>query len=234
MAKTILVVDDDADIREVIHVYLRNEGYHVIEAEDGIQALEYLQKENVDLMILDLMMPRLDGVQTCLKIRLASNIPIIMLTAKGEDQDKITGLSAGADDYITKPFNPLELVARVKAQLRRQQLNTKQEEESSAVIRLEGLEIDRSRHLVTVRGREVSLTPTEFSILELLASHRGHVFGTDQIYEGVWKDPALYYSENMVMAHIRKIREKIEENPKTPRYIKTVCSPLSDSFDEAG
>lgn len=221
MTKNILIVDDEAEIRDVMHIYLRNEGYRVLEAEDGIQALELLRREKIDLMILDIMMPRMDGMQACLRIREETNIPIIMLSAKGEDLDKIMGLSTGADDYVTKPFNPLELAARVKAQFRRQHFNSEMESDAS-VIRIGDLTIDRSRHLVAAGGKEVSLTPTEFAILELLASRRVHVFNTEKIYRSVWKDPSMYYSENTVMAHIRNIREKIEANPKEPQYIKTV------------
>ncbi|RXZ82914.1 DNA-binding response regulator [Paenibacillaceae bacterium] len=221
MNKKILVVDDDAEIRHVLHVYLRNEGYAVLEAADGLQALEVMNREQVQLIILDVMLPNLDGIQACMKIREASNIPIIMLSAKGEDMQKILGLSSGADDYVTKPFNPMELIARIKAQLRRQDASAQQEGHASKIV-LDDLIVDRGRHMVAVSGREIALTPTEFSILLLLASHQGHVFSTDKIYQAVWKDPSLYYSENTVMAHIRNIREKIEADPKRPQYIKTV------------
>ncbi|MFC7679887.1 response regulator [Paenibacillus sp. GCM10028914] len=217
--KTVLVVDDDPEIRDVIHVYLRNEGYHVVEAVDGLEALDAVSSTSIDLIILDVMMPRMDGIHACLKIREISNAPIIMLSAKEEDIDKITGLTTGADDYMIKPFNPLELLARVKAQLRRQSLIGK--EEYNSLILIKDLIIDKSKHTVTLKGKNISLTPLEFSILELLASHPGQVFSTDKIYESVWKEP-YGYSDNTVMVHIRNLREKIEESPREPRYIKTV------------
>ena len=219
-----LVVDDDPEIRDVVHIFLRNEGFTIFEAEDGLQALQILNREGIDLIILDVMMPNLDGIKACFKIRETSNIPIIMLSAKGEDIDKITGLTTGADDYVSKPFNPLELIARVKAQLRRQKLA----EESygkftsdTGIIEINELIIDKRRHVVTVSRKEVSLTPLEFSILELLASHRGQVFNVEKIYQSVWKEDK-YLSDNTIMVHIRNIREKIEDNPREPRYIKTV------------
>ncbi|RED57138.1 response regulator transcription factor [Cohnella lupini] len=218
--QTVLVVDDDSEIRDVIHVYLRNEGYRVLEAGNGIDALEVISNEPVQLVILDVMMPDMDGIKVCLKIRETMNIPIIMLSAKQEDIDKITGLSTGADDYVAKPFSPLELMARVKAQLRRQGIVSKNEAGGS-VIHVNDLVIDIAQHQVTVNNKAVSLTPLEFSILELLASHRGQVFHADKIYEKVWDEPSGY-SENTVMVHIRNIREKIEDNPREPRYIKTV------------
>ncbi|MFD0619498.1 response regulator transcription factor [Paenibacillus sp. GCM10027629] len=217
---TVLVVDDDPDIRDVIHVYLRNEGYQVIEAADGVAALDILRSERVHLMILDVMMPRMDGILTCMKIREASGIPIIMLSAKDADLDKITGLTSGADDYMIKPFNPLELLARVKAQFRRLTLSNSALN-SDEVIQMQDLTIDRVQHQVIVRGQVVSLTPIEFSILELLASHRGQVFNVDRIYTLVWKE-VTGFSDNTVMVHIRNLREKIEVNPRSPVYIKTV------------
>lgn len=221
MSTYILVVDDDSEIRDVIHIYLRNEGYDVIEAENGHEAVECLKRQAFDVIIMDIMMPNLDGVQACLNIRQQSNVPIIMLSARTEDLDKITGLSSGADDYMTKPFNPLELVARVKAQLRRNSMYVKSAQEEDN-IQIGGLVIDPDRHKVTVDGRDVKLTPTEFAILELLASNPNIVFNTDKIYERVWKDPSLSYTENTVMAHIRNLREKIEKDPRKPMYIKTV------------
>ncbi|SMG41690.1 response regulator transcription factor [Paenibacillus aquistagni] len=216
---TVLIVDDDSEIRDVIHVYLRNEGYRVLEAADGQEALDMLKSNSVQLIILDVMMPKMDGIKTCLKIRETSTIPIIMLSAKEEDIDKIIGLTTGADDYITKPFNPLELLARVKAQLRRQTFTIN--EESDSTIRIQDLMIDIAKHSVTLKSNEVSLTRLEFSILELLASHPGQVFSAEKIYESVWKEP-FGYSDNTVMVHIRNLREKLEENPRDPRYIKTV------------
>ncbi|MGF9696893.1 MULTISPECIES: response regulator transcription factor [Paenibacillus] len=216
---TVLVVDDESEIRDIIHVYLRNEGYQVIEAADGEEALKAIQTSSIQLVILDIMMPKMDGIKTCLKIREISNTPIIMLSAKEEDIDKITGLTTGADDYMIKPFNPLELLARVKAQLRRQSLLGK--EEFSSLMIIKDLLIDESKHLVRLKGRDISLTPLEFSILVLLASRPGQVFSSQQIYENVWKEP-YGYSDNTVMVHIRNLREKIEEFPRDPQYIKTV------------
>ncbi|BBH21660.1 DNA-binding response regulator [Paenibacillus baekrokdamisoli] len=222
MSMTILVVDDDREIRDVIHIYLRNEGYHILEAEDGIQALELVQQKKIHLMILDIMMPNLDGIKACLKIRELSNIPIIMLSAKGEDLDKIMGLSTGADDYVTKPFNPLELIARVKAQLRGRGFSSLSQSSDQSEICVDDLVIHKEFHTITIRGKEAALTPIEFAILELLATYRGQVFSIDKIYQNVWKDQTAYYSDNTVMVHIRNIREKIEVNPREPQYIKTV------------
>jgi DNA-binding response OmpR family regulator len=222
MKVNIMVVDDDQEIRDVLHIYLQNEGYMVMEAEDGLEALGILKREKVDLIILDVMMPNLDGIKACLKIREESNIPIIMLSAKEEFLDKITGLSTGADDYVTKPFNPLELIARVKAQLRRQNFTSSAQALNSSEICIDDLVIDKDQHKVTVRGEEVALTPIEFSILELLAASRGQVFSVDKIYQNVWKEQTAFYSENTVMVHIRNVREKIEINPREPQYIKTV------------
>ncbi|NEN80814.1 response regulator transcription factor [Paenibacillus elgii] len=216
---TVLVVDDDSEIRDVIHVYLRNEGYRVLEAVDGLEALDVLKSNSVQLVILDVMMPRMDGIKTCFKIRETSTIPIIMLSAKEEDIDKITGLTTGADDYVAKPFNPLELLARVKAQLRRQTFSAK--EANDSLIRIQDLVIDKAKHSVTMNGIEIALTPREFSILQLLASSPGQVFSADKIYESVWNEP-FGYSDNTVMVHIRNLREKIEDRPREPRYIKTV------------
>jgi len=216
---TILVADDDSEIRDVIHVYLRNEGYQVLEAADGQEALSTIQTTSIQLVILDVMMPQMDGITACLKIREISNIPIIMLSAKQEDIDKITGLTTGADDYMIKPFNPLELLARVKAQLRRQSLIGKEEFNSLLIIK--NLIIDKNKHSVKLNGIEVSLTPLEFAILTLLASRPGQVYSSEQIYESVWKEP-YGYSDNTVMVHIRNLREKLEKNPREPLYIKTV------------
>jgi len=216
----ILVVDDDPEIRDVIHVYLRNEGHAVLEAADGADALDALARHQVDLVILDVMMPRMDGIKACMRIREKSAVPIIMLSAKEGDIDKIMGLTTGADDYVTKPFNPMELIARVKAQLRRQNMLTvKDARQDSITIR--ELAIDATKHLVSIRGQEVQLTPLEFSILNLLASRPGQVFSADTIYESVWKE-RIGYSDNTVMVHIRNLREKLELNPKKPEYIKTV------------
>lgn len=216
---TVLVVDDEPDIRDVIHVYLRNEGYHVIEAANGEEALNIIKTTSVQLVILDVMMPIMDGIKACFKIREVSPTPIIMLSAKEEDIDKITGLTTGADDYMVKPFNPLELLARVKAQLRRQALIGKPE--SNSLILIKDLVIDTSKHSVKLKEKDISLTPLEFSILVLLASHPGQVFSSEKIYETVWKEP-YGYSDNTVMVHIRNLREKLEVNPREPHYIKTV------------
>ncbi|MFD0587367.1 response regulator transcription factor [Paenibacillus sp. GCM10027627] len=225
----VLVTDDDPEIRDVIRIFLQNEGFRVFEAEDGLQALELLGKEKVDVVILDIMMPGMDGIKACFAIRSITKAPIIMLSAKGEDIDKITGLTTGADDYMAKPFNPLELVARVKAQLRRQSFANETEagaaghgsEADKNLIEIDGLKIDKSRHRITVNGKEAALTPIEFAILELLARRRGHVLNVDQIYRSVWKENK-FLSDNTVMVHVRNLREKIEENPREPRYIKTV------------
>ncbi|WFA85066.1 MULTISPECIES: response regulator transcription factor [Paenibacillus] len=216
---TVLVVDDEPDIRDVIHVYLRNEGYQVIEAANGEEALNIIKTTSVQLVILDVMMPIMDGIKACFKIREVSATPIIMLSAKEEDIDKITGLTTGADDYMVKPFNPLELLARVKAQLRRQTLIGKPE--SNSLILIKDLVIDTSKHSVKLKDNDISLTPLEFSILVLLASHLGQVFSSEKIYETVWKEP-YGYSDNTVMVHIRNLREKLEVNPREPHYIKTV------------
>ncbi|WP_139997424.1 response regulator transcription factor [Paenibacillus paridis] len=216
---TVLVVDDDSEIRDILHVYLRNEGYLVCEAANGLEALQAIQTNSVQLVILDVMMPKLDGIHACLKIREFSDVPIIMLSAKQEDMDKITGLMIGADDYMIKPFNPMELLARVKAQLRRSLMISKQDIQT--VIHIKDLMIDKGKHSVKLRGNDISLTPIEFDILALLASHLGQVFSSEKIYESVWKEP-YGYSDNTVMVHIRNLREKIEEVPRAPQYIKTV------------
>ncbi|SHI97074.1 DNA-binding response regulator, OmpR family, contains REC and winged-helix (wHTH) domain [Clostridium amylolyticum] len=217
----ILIVDDEEDIRDLLEIYLVNEGYSVIKTADGFEALEALEKEEIHLIVLDIMMPKMDGIQACMKIRKEKSVPIIMLSAKSEDIDKILGLNTGADDYVTKPFNPLEVVARVKSQLRRCSMMSVPKEIKSEEIEISGLVINTATHQVKVDEREIRLTPTEFSILEVLARNRGRVLSTELIYESVWKEPA-YESENTVAVHIRNIREKIEINPKEPRYIKVV------------
>ena len=216
---TILVCDDDKQIVEAINIYLTGEGFNVIKAYDGYEALELLEKNEVNLMIVDVMMPGLDGIRTTLKVRETSSIPIIILSAKSEDTDKILGLNIGADDYITKPFNPSELVARVKSQLRRYtQLGAMQIKETQIVIR--GLVLDTESKSVTVDGEAVRLTPLEYKILELLCRHPGKVFSTEEIYRQVWNDDIV--SDNAIAVHVRHIREKIEINPKEPRYLKVV------------
>ncbi|AKN32015.1 DeoR faimly transcriptional regulator [Clostridium carboxidivorans P7] len=220
--ETILVVDDEKEIRNLIGIYLENEGYKVIKASDGCEALKVLKSQQVHLIILDIMMPNMDGIEACIKIREHKNMPIIMLSAKGEDMDKIMGLTTGADDYITKPFNPLELLARVKSQLRRYtKLNNAMQNINSDIIEIDDLTINVSTHEVKVGEKLINLTRREFDILELLAKNRGIVFSTEKIYERVWNEE-FYQSDNTVMVHIRKIREKIEENSRKPKYIKTV------------
>ena len=221
MAK-ILVCDDDKEIVEAIEIYLTQDGHQVLEAYDGIEAVEILKKESVDLLIMDIMMPRMDGIRATLKIREENNIPIIILSAKSEDADKILGLNIGADDYITTPFNPLELVARVKSHLRRyMQLGSTTIKESEAVYTVGGLAINDDLKEVTVDGEPVKLTPIEYNILLLLVKHQGKVFSIDQIYENIWNENAVGV-DNTVAVHIRHIREKIEINPKEPRYLKVV------------
>ena len=221
MAK-ILVCDDDKEIVEAIEIYLTQDGHQVLEAYDGIEAVEILKKESVDLLIMDIMMPRMDGIRATLKIREKHNIPIIILSAKSEDADKILGLNIGADDYITKPFNPLELVARVKSHLRRyMQLGSTTIKESEAIYTVGGLAINDDLKEVTVDGEQVKLPPIEYNILLLLVKHQGKVFSIDQIYENIWNENAVGV-DNTVAVHIRHIREKIEINPKEPRYLKVV------------
>jgi len=217
----VLVVDDEREIRDAIEIYLRGEGMKVFKAKDGIEALEILEKEKMHLIILDVMMPNLDGIKTCLKIRETKNLPIIMLSAKGEDSDKIYGLNVGADDYIAKPFNNLELVARVKSQLRRYEKPLDIEKESKDIITVKDLIINNKQKTIQLRGEEIKVTATEFKILHLLASNIGVVFSIKDIYENVWEEP-FYRSENTVTVHIRRIREKIELNTKEPEYIKVV------------
>jgi len=216
----ILVCDDDREIVNAIEIYLKNEGYNVFKAYDGIEALDILEQEEIHLILMDIMMPRLDGQRATMKIREEKNIPIIMISAKGEDYDKITGLNLGADDYITKPFNPLELIARVKSQLRRY-VDLGSLEKKKGICKTGGLVIDDEQKRVTIDGDQVAVTPIEYGILKFLTENAGIVFSMDQIYEAVWKEPA-YNPENTVAVHIRRIREKIEINPKDPKYLKVV------------
>jgi len=224
MAKeTILIVDDEKEIADLIEIHLVNEGYQVIKAADGRQALDILAQEDIHLMILDIMMPGIDGLEVCRRTRKEGVIPIIMLSAKSQDMDKIMGLSTGADDYLTKPFNVLELLARVKSQLRRYLYLNPQTRPASVEghVNIRGLTIDEQSHQVRIYDREVALTPTEFAILLLLARHPGQVFSAEEIFKAVWAE-RYYESNNTVMVHIRKIREKIEDDPRQPLYIKTV------------
>ena len=215
----ILVCDDDKEIVEAIEIYLQQEGYHVLKAYDGEQALDMLKKNEVHLLIIDVMMPKLDGIRATLKIREESSIPIIILSAKSEDSDKILGLNIGADDYVTKPFNPLELVARVKSRRYTQLGNVSESNET--VYQVGGLMINDDLKEVTVDGELVKLTPIEYNILLLLVKNQGKVFSIEQIYENIWNEDAIG-ADNTVAVHIRHIREKIEINPKEPRYLKVV------------
>jgi DNA-binding response OmpR family regulator len=217
---TVLIVDDDKEIRDGIEIYLKNEGMKVIKAKDGIEALENLNEHEVHLILLDVMMPRMDGISATFKIREQKNIPIIMLSAKSEDTDKILGLQVGADDYITKPFNPLELIARVKSQLRRY-VTLGPFHGVNKIINLNGLTIDQDAKEVRLYQESVKLTPTEFKIVELLGVNAGRVFSISEIYERVWNEPC-YNAENTVTVHIRRIREKIEIDRKNPRFLKVV------------
>jgi DNA-binding response OmpR family regulator len=216
----VLVVDDDKEIRDGIEIYLKNEGMHVLKAQDGMEAIERLNAQQVHLILLDIMMPRMNGIETTFKIREQRNIPIIMLSAKSEDTDKILGLQVGADDYMTKPFNPLELIARVKSQLRRY-VKLGPFERKNKIIDLKGLTIDQEAKEVAVHGESIKLTPIEYKIVELLMVNAGRVFSISEIYERVWQEPS-FNAENTVAVHIRKIREKIEIDPKNPRYLKVV------------
>ncbi|WP_340033735.1 response regulator transcription factor [Paenibacillus sp. FSL E2-0202] len=221
--ETILLVDDEKEIVELLTIYLCNEGYRLLKAYDGMEAMECLQKEEVDLIILDVMMPKMDGLAACMKIREERKMPIIILSAKNTDMDKISGLSLGADDYVGKPFNPLEIVARVKSQLRRYHGFNKDSNTlgNDSKLSFEDLTIDTSKHEVYVDQQKIKLTPREFSILELLARHQGQVLSLEQIYNKVWNEPFLD-GGNTVMVHIRNLRDKIEIDSKRPRYIQTV------------
>ncbi|WML34401.1 response regulator transcription factor [Clostridium sp. OS1-26] len=221
MDEKILIVDDDEKIRNLISIYLENEGYKTIKVSSSIEALKILEEDNVDLIMLDIMMPEMNGIEACIRIREERHMPIIMISAKSEDMDKIYGLSSGADDYITKPFNPMELIARVKSQLRRYKKYNKDAVVDNTIIEIGELTINIDTRIVCISGSEIRLTPKEFDILELLARNKGIVFSVRKIYELVWKEDFLK-SDNNVIVHITKIREKIEPNPKSPIYIKTV------------
>lgn len=218
-----MIVDDDADIRKILKVYLTGEGYNIIEAKDGFEAIDQLS-EDIDLIILDIMMPGINGISTCSKIREQYYMPILFLTAKAEDMDKISGLTVGADDYMTKPFNPMELVARVKSHLRRSKVYHQEQvkKPSTDRIDIQDLHIDLLGYTVKKNNQYIKLTKTEFNILKLLATHRGQVFSLEQIYRQVWGEDCILNAENTVSVHIKKLREKIEENIKSPNYIKTI------------
>lgn len=217
----ILVCDDDKEIVDAIEIYLSQDGYRIFKAYDGEQALSLLQKEDIHLLIMDIMMPKLDGIRATLKIRENSSIPIIILSAKSEDTDKILGLNIGADDYITKPFNPLELAARVKSNLRRYTSLGGLSQENKAIYQVGGLVLNDDTKQVTVDDELVKMTPIEYNILLLLMKNQGRVFSINQIYESIWNEDAIG-ADNTVAVHIRHIREKIEINPKEPRYLKVV------------
>ncbi len=219
----ILVCDDEKEIVDAIEIYLKQENFHVIKAYDGVEAVRILEEEEVHLLIMDVMMPKLDGIHATLKIREKNSLPIIFLSAKTEDADKILGLNVGADDYIGKPFNPLELVARVKSQLRRytEFANLSLADTAESVYRVGGLVIRDNYKEVTVDGQAVKLTPIEYNILLLLVKNPGKVFSTEEIYESIWNEEA-FAADNTVAVHIRHIREKIEANPKNPIYLKVV------------
>lgn len=216
----VLVCDDEKDIVSALRIYLTSEGYDVFEASNGKEAVEVVESEEIHLVLMDIMMPVMDGIQAMVKIREKSNVPVILLTAKGEDTDKVLGLTVGADDYVTKPFNPVELQARVKSQLRRYML-LGSGNQSVGKARMGGIEMDDKAKEVTLDGEKVNLTRTEYDILKLLMDHPGEVFSPNQIYEKVWKDNP-FGTENTVAVHIRHLREKIEYNPQEPRYLKVV------------
>ena len=220
--QTILVCDNDKEIVDAIDIYLTGEGFHILKAYDGYDALKILETEHADLMIIDVMMPGLDGIRTTLKVRETSSIPIIILSAKSEDSDKILGLNIGADDYLSKPFNPLELVARVKSQLRRYtQLGNLSQGSNENVYKCGGLTINDDTKEVFVDDEPIKLTPIEYNILLLLTKNAGKVFSIDDIYKQIWNEEAIG-ADNTVAVHIRHIREKIEINPREPRYLKVV------------
>lgn len=217
---TVLVVDDDKEIVESISIFLRGEGYNVLKAYNGIEALDMVFENDIQLMLLDIMMPDMNGIETLMKVRETKNIPVIMISAKSEDSDKILGLTAGADDYITKPFNPSELIARVKSALRRYTMLGCMEKKSG-IINIGGLSVDTEAKSVMVDGERVRLTKMEYKILELLCLNKNKVFSADEIYKRVWNSD-IFIGDNTIAVHVRHIREKIEINPKEPRYLKVV------------
>ncbi|MBU3074677.1 response regulator transcription factor [Clostridium estertheticum] len=219
----ILIVDDEVEIIELMEVYLLNDGYKVFKATNGIDALNIINKEKIHLVILDIMMPEIDGLQVCIKIRKEYNIPIIMVSAKGQDIDKIQGLSTGADDYMVKPFNTMELLARVKAQIRRYVYFNENHKsfDNEEVIEIKGITINKGKHKVNLFGEELKLTPTEYEILLLLASNSGKIFNAEEIFKEIWKEKYLE-GNNTVMVHIWRLREKLEDNPREPKIVETV------------
>lgn len=218
--KKILIVDDEADIRNIVSIYLENNDFETLKADSGSKALEIIKSEKVELAILDIMMPDMDGITLCIKIREITNIPIIMLSAKDTDMDKVMGLTSGADDYIAKPFNPIELLARVRAQIRRfNEFNIAQI--NSEILRYDECKLDLNTHKLVKNDEEIRLTPTEFKILKLLWVNRGIVFSTEKIFEKIWGEEE-FEVDNTVMVHIRNLRDKIEDDNKKPKYIKTV------------
>ena len=217
----VLVCDDEKDIVSALKIYLTSEGYQVFEAYNGREALEIMNRETMHLVLMEIMMPGMGGIQAMVKIREISSVPVILLTAKSEDTDKILGLTVGADDYITKPFNPVELQARVKSQIRRYMLLGSGNQQLEAKFTIGGIEMDDRAKEVTLDGENVNLTRTEYDILKLLMEHPGEVYSPNQIYESVWKEDA-FGTENTVAVHIRHLREKIEYNPAEPRYLKVV------------
>ncbi|MFC0332561.1 response regulator transcription factor [Paenibacillus sepulcri] len=222
LSKQILIVDDDPKIAQLIEIYLMNEGFSIIKASDGLRALELMDEEPVDLVILDIMMPGLDGLSVCLRIRENKTTPILMISAKDGDMDKITGLMTGADDYMVKPFNPLELVARVKSLLRRTYYQTQpKQQQADHIIHVQSLEIDKLTHKVMFEGRVIKLTPIEFSILHLLAGQPGRVFSSEDIFEMIWKEK-YYETNNSVTVHMSRLRDKLEKEMEGEKLIHTV------------
>lgn len=222
-SKKILIVDDDKEILDLIGFYLNNEGYDVLKANNGMEATKFIENNPIQLIILDIMMPGIDGIEVCRRVRMKKNIPIIIVSAKSSEIDKVIGLSSGADDYMIKPFSMIELVARVKAQLRRYiYLNSNEKENvKKDLIKINGLQISKENFTVKVYGREVSLTKTEYEIVLLMAENPNRVFPLEEIFERVWKEK-YFHGNNTVMVHIARIREKIEENPREPKIVKTV------------
>ncbi|MEG0127701.1 response regulator transcription factor [Clostridium sp.] len=221
MAYKVLIIDDEEDIRNLIRIYLENEGYETTLASSGEDGMKIIENDFYDLILLDIMMEGINGIETCIEIRKKTNTPIIFLTAKGSELDKLQGLSVGADDYISKPFSSLELLARVKAQIRRYRMYNNFENTNSDIIQISNLTIDKLTHTVKILDEDVKLTPTEYSILLCLAENKGKVFSIENIYENVWKDKSPV-SDTSIVVHITNLRQKIEEDPKNPKYIKTV------------